>query len=62
MFEYVVAAIAILIAIGLLLRYGNSSLGLLKAGSSAIYQETSLLTLANSGNVNYPYHGPTSGG
>lgn len=61
MFEYVVAAIAILIAIGLLLRYGSSSIGLLKAGGSALYQETALLSQANSSNVNFPYHGPSSG-
>lgn len=62
MVEYIVGAIVLLIAIGLLLRYGNSSIGLFKAASSGVYQETALLTLANSGNVQYPYQGPTSGG
>jgi hypothetical protein len=57
MIELIVTAIAVLIAIGLILRFGGSSIGLLKAGGSALYQETSLLTLANSSNAQYPNYG-----
>jgi hypothetical protein len=49
--------IAAIIIIGLLLRYGTSSLNLVKALGSAAYQETSLLTLGDTANVSYPYYG-----
>lgn len=54
----ILTIIAVIIIIGLVLRYGNSAIALVKASSSGLYQETALLTLANSSNVSYPYHGP----
>jgi len=54
----ILTILAVIIIIGLILRYGNSAVALVKASSSGLYQETSLLTLANSSNASYPYHGP----
>ena len=56
-FKGILTIIAAIIIIGLILRYGSSAVALVKASSSGIYQETSLLTLANSSNVSYPYYG-----
>lgn len=50
--------IAVVIIVGLALRYGKSSIGLLNSAASGLYQETSLLTLANTHNTSYPYYGP----
>ena len=50
--------VAVVIIIGLVLRYGKSAIGLVGGLSSGLYQETALLTLANSKNVSYPYYGP----
>jgi len=57
-FKGILTILAVIIIIGLLLRYGNSAVALVKASTSGLYQETALLTLANSSNVSYPYHGP----
>lgn len=57
-FKGILTIIAVIIIIGLALRYGKSSIALLKGTTSGLYQETALLTLANSNNVNYPYFGP----
>ncbi len=54
----IVLLIALVILVGLALRYGNSSIGLFKTAGSAVYGETQLLTLANTGASNYPYYGP----
>lgn len=50
---------AIIIIVGLVLRYGSSSIDLVKSTFSGLYQETSLLTLQNTANGSYPYYGPT---
>lgn len=57
-FKGLLTIVAVIIIIGLALRYGKSAIGLVTAGSSGIYQETSLLTLQNTKNGNYPYYGP----
>jgi hypothetical protein len=57
-FKGLLTIVAVIIIIGLVLRYGKSAIDLVKAGSSGIYQETSLLTLQNTRNGNYPYYGP----
>lgn len=58
-FKGLLTILAIIIIVGLVLRYGNSAVALVKSSSSGLYQETALLTLANSNNVNYPYYGPS---
>ncbi len=59
-FKGILTLIVVVIIVGLVLRYGSSSLALLQAAGSTAYQETALLTLANSSNVTYPYYGPGS--
>ena len=51
--------VAVIIIVGLVLRYGLSSIGLVNAISTGANREISLLTLQNSGYGNYAYHGPT---
>ena len=57
-FKGLLTIVAVIIIIGLALRYGKSAIGLVTAGSSGIYQETSLLTLQNTRNGSFPYYGP----
>jgi hypothetical protein len=53
-FNSLLTIVAVIIIIGLILRYGGSSVALVKALGSAAYQETTVLTLGNTSNVNYP--------
>ena len=53
----ILVLIALLIALGLVLRFGNSSLALAKTANAGLLQETQALQLT-SGNA--PYYGPPS--
>ena len=54
----VITLIGVIIIIGLLLRFGKSSISLASIGTQSVSNTLADLTLKGSG---YPYYGPTEG-
>ena len=57
-FGAIATLLAAIIVIGLLLRFGKSTIGIVKAGSSGLTAETNALTLVGTSGGSSAYHGP----
>lgn len=57
---YVVALVIVAIIVGLVLRYGATTVPLAADATTGISNALDALTLSNAGG-NYPYEGPTGG-